>query len=300
MNSDMEPPLDQAENLRLLLRKKRTEVGDPLRVIAVTSGKGGVGKSTVAANLAVLAAARGKRVLLIDGDLGLANAEILLGIKPRYHLAHLLDGSIPLPQILATGPHGVKVLSAGTGVQQLSHLGSAQKMRLISELDALEDDFDVVITDSAGGIGDNVLFFVGACQETILVVSPEPTSLTDAYAAVKVLSQNGMAGTFHVVINPAGSEEQAREVFGRLSSLTERFLHARLRYIGCIPRDENIHRAVMQQQPLVLGFPLSPSSRSLAALADRLLYQSAPPQLEGGLKLLWERLFRESPTRASE
>ncbi len=286
--------LDQAESLRLLVNHKRNESHEPLRVIAVTSGKGGVGKSTLASNLAVLVAKQGRRVLLLDGDLGLANAEILLGIAPRFHMGHLLEGSISMREALATGPHGLKLLSAGTGVQQLARLGSAQKLRLIAELDTLEDDFDVVIADSAAGIGDNMTFFVGACQETILVVSPEPTSLTDAYAAVKVLSLGGMAGLFHVVVNPAGSENQARDVFGRLSRITERFLHARLRYLGHLPRDENVRRAVMMQRPLVEGFPLSPASRSLAQLSDRLLRESPPPRVEGGLKILWQRLFRES------
>ena len=291
--------VDQAERLRLLVDNKRKASVEPLRVIAVTSGKGGVGKSTIAANLAWLAAKQGKRVLLLDGDLGLANAEILLGVAPRWHLGHLLDGTVSIRDALADGPNGMKILSAGTGVQQLSRLSSAQKMRLISELDTLEDDFDVVIADSPAGIGENMAFFVGACQETVLVVSPEPTSLTDAYAAVKVLSQHGMAGTFHVVINPAASEHLARDVFGRLSRITERFLHARLQYLGFVPRDENIHRAVMMQRPLVQAFPLSPSSRSIAQLSDKLLHAPAVPRLEGGLKILWQRLFRESSSPSS-
>ncbi|WP_169788861.1 MinD/ParA family protein [Vulgatibacter incomptus] len=280
------------------MNNKRTEKTTPLRVIAVTSGKGGVGKSTVAANLAVIAARQGRRVLLLDGDLGLANAEILLGVAPRFHLGHVLDGSVSIREALTEGPHGIKILSAGTGVLQLARLGSAQKMRIIGELDTLDDDFDLVIADSAAGIGDNMTFFVGACQETILVVSPEPTSLTDAYAAVKVLSQQGMTGVFHVLVNPAASEAQAREVFGRLPRLTERFLHARLRYLGYLPRDENIHRAVMMQRPLVKCFPLSPSSRSLEQIADKLLGEPAASRLEGGLKILWQRLLRESSTPA--
>ena len=291
--------LDQAERLRLLVGNRRPERAEALRVIAVTSGKGGVGKSTIAANLAWLAAKQGKRVLLLDGDLGLANAEILLGIAPRFHLGHLLDGSTPIHDVLADGPFGMKILSAGTGVQQLSRLGSAQKMRLISELDTLEDEFDVVVADSPAGIGDNMTFFVGACQETVLVVSPEPTSLTDAYAAVKVLSQGGTNAVFHVVVNPAASEPLARDVFGRLSRITERFLHARLQYLGFVPRDENIHRAVMMQRPLVQAFPLSPSSRSIATITDKLLHAPAVPRLEGGLKILWQRLFRESTPSSS-
>ncbi len=282
--------MDQAENLRTVITRKPTQ----LRVIAVTSGKGGVGKTNVAANLAVLAAKAGRRVLVLDADLGLANVEIIYGLKPRYHIGHLLEASAPIEDVLATGPHGVRVLPAGSGIQTLTHLDDAQKLRLLTALDYIEDAFDVVMVDTSAGIGDNVLFFVGGAQEALLVVTVEPTSLTDAYAAVKVLSQQAGVRYFNVIVNTAPTETAAREIFETLTSVTSRFLNARVKYLGFLPRDENMHRAIMAQRPLVDAFPQSPSSRALAGLADKLFNEPAPGPLDGGMKFLWQRLLRES------
>ena len=265
----------------------------PLRVIAVTSGKGGVGKTNISANLAALAARAGRRVLVLDADLGLANVEILFGLKPRFHIGHVLDGSMSVSEVLATGPHGVRVLPAGSGIQELTRLDDAQKLRLMTALDYIEDAFDLVLVDSSAGIGDNVLFFVGAAQEALLVVTVEPTSLTDAYAAVKALSQEAGVRNFGVVVNTAPSEAAAREIFETLASVTSRFLNARVSYLGQLPRDENMHRAIMAQRPLTDLFPQSPASRALASLADKLFNQTAAVALDGGMKFLWQRLLRE-------
>jgi flagellar biosynthesis protein FlhG len=285
--------MDQAGGLRDMMREQRRSKM-PLRVIGVTSGKGGVGKTNVAANLAVLAAKSGQRVLIIDGDLGLANVEIIYGIKPKYHLGHLLDSDIPISELLATGPAGVKVLPAGNGVQQLTRLDDAQRLRLVTALDQLEDDFDMILLDAGAGIGDNVLFFIGSAQEAMLVVSPEPTSLTDAYATIKVLSQDAGVRFFDVVVNQAGNEAMARDIFEKLSAVAGRFLDARIRWLGWLPRDENVHRAVMAQRAVVELFPHSPITRALQVVSDTLLHEPPPPHLDGGLKLLWNRLLRET------
>ena len=287
--------MDQADNLRQMVTSRSES---PLRVVAVTSGKGGVGKTNITANLAVLAARTGRRVLIVDADLGLANVEIIYGLKPRYHMGHLLDASVPLEEVLAVGPQGVRVLAAGSGIQGLTRLDDAQKLRLVTAFDLIEDAFDLVLIDSSAGIGDNVLFFVGAAQEALLIVTVEPTSLTDAYAAVKVLSQQAGVRYFNVVVNTAPSEGAAKDIFETLTSVTNRFLNARVRYLGHLPRDENMHRAIMAQRPLVDVFPHSPSSRALAVLADKLLNEPAPSPLDGGMKLLWQRLLRESTVRS--
>jgi flagellar biosynthesis protein FlhG len=289
--------VDQANGLRELVEKSRPS-GAPLRVIAVTSGKGGVGKTHVSCNLALLAARTGRRVMVLDADLGLANADIVLGVEPHRHLGHLLDGSAPLQDVLAVGPEGVHVLAASTGVQELTRLDDAQKLRLVTALDYIEDQFDLVIVDCGAGIGDNVLFFAGAAQEAILVVSPEPTSLTDAYATVKVLSQQAGVEHFQVIVNPVPTEAHGREVWERLTRVTDRFLGARVSFLGHIPRDENLQRALMAQRPLVQLFPRSPSARALQALADKLLVRAPPPALQGGLKFLWQRLQREAAPAA--
>jgi len=289
--------VDQANGLRELVERSRPS-GAPLRVIAVTSGKGGVGKTHVSCNLALLAARTGRRVMVLDADLGLANADIVLGVEPHRHLGHLLDGSAPLQDVLAAGPEGVHVLAASTGVQELTRLDDAQKLRLVTALDYIEDQFDLVIVDCGAGIGDNVLFFAGGAQEAILVVSPEPTSLTDAYATVKVLSQQAGVEHFQVIVNPVPSEAHGREVWERLTRVTDRFLGARVSYLGHVPRDENLQRALMAQRPLVQLFPRSPSARALQALADKLLVRAPPPALQGGLKFLWQRLQREAAPAA--
>ncbi len=284
---------NQADGLREAMKEQRRSKR-PLRVIGVTSGKGGVGKTNIAANLAVLAAKQGQRVLIIDGDLGLANVEIVYGLRPRHHLGHLLSGDVTMREVLATGPAGVKVLPAGNGLQQLTRLDDGQRLRLVGALEELEDEFDVVFLDSGAGIGDNVLFFIGAAQEAMLVVSPEPTSLTDAYATIKVLCQDAGVRCFDIVVNQAANEAMARDIFQKLSAVAGRFLDARVRWLGWVPRDENVHRSVMAQRALVELFPTSPATRALNGVIDALLNEPPPPQLDGGMKFLWSRLLRES------
>ncbi len=293
--------MDQADNLRLRI-VARTPAPAPaaapaceaLRVIAVTSGKGGVGKTNVSANLAALAARSGKRVLIIDADLGLANVDIIFGIKPVRHIGDLLQAGVSANDVLAQAAPNIHILPAGSGVQRLTELDRKDKLRLVAALDTLEERFDLVIIDSGAGIGDNVLFFVGAAQEVVLVLSPEPTSLVDAYAVVKVLSQQAGIRNFAVVINPVVDEMPARDMFQKLSTVTGRFLTAKLRHLGYVPRDENVHRAVMAQRPVVDLFPMAPASRALVDVAGRLFSEPAPQILEGGMKVMWQRLLREA------
>ena len=299
--------MDQADSLRMRLGGRapapetQTTPGaqtrrEPLRVIAVTSGKGGVGKTNISANLAALAARMGKRVLILDADLGLANVDIIFGIKPMRHIGDLLHEGVDANDVLAAAAPNIHILPAGSGVQRLTELSRQDKLRLLASLDTIEDRFDLVIIDSGAGIGDNVLFFVGAAQEVVLVLAPEPTALDDAYAVVKVLSQQAGVRNFAVVINPVVDEMPARDMFQKLSSVTGRFLTAKLRHLGYVPRDENVHRAVMAQKPVVDLFPMAPSSRALADVAERLFGEPGPQVLEGGLKVMWQRLMRDIET----
>jgi flagellar biosynthesis protein FlhG len=291
--------VDQAQSLRTLIAdgsppSPRTGgARDSLRVIAVTSGKGGVGKTNMTANLAVLAARQGKRVLIIDADLGLANVEIVFGVKPRYHMGDLLSGARTMNEVLVDGPHGIRILPAGSGVQSLTQLEEGQKLRLVAALDSIQESFDLVFIDSGAGIGDNVLFFVGAAHEAILVVSPEPTSLVDAYAVVKVLSQHAQIDSFSVIVNPVVDELAAREIFPKLTMVTSRFLTASVRHLGYVPRDENMHRSIVAQVPLVDLFPVSPASRALEQIATR-LFQTPGPAIGGGLKFMFGRTLAEA------
>jgi flagellar biosynthesis protein FlhG len=289
--------LDQAENLRLRVAGNKTpgaSSSEPLRVMAVTSGKGGVGKTMLTANLAVLGARRGKRVLVIDADLGLANVEIVFGVKPKRHMGDLLSAEVVPEDVLIEVRPGIHILPAASGIQQLTQLSEEEKMRLISVLDGLAERFDLVLIDSGAGIGDNVLFFVGVAQEIVLVVTPEPTSLVDAYAAVKVLSQQMGLKDFGVVVNSVVDEIAARDVFQKLVALADRFLSVRIRHLGYVTRDENVHRAVMAQKPITDIFGQAPASRALGLIADRLFSMTPPPVVDGGMKLMWHRLFREA------
>jgi len=290
--------VDQAENLRLRVASNGKALGgspgDPLRVMAVTSGKGGVGKTMLTANLAILAAKRGKRVLIIDADLGLANVEIVFGVKPKRHLGDLLDPNVAVEDVLIEARPNIHILPAASGLQHLTSLREEEKVRLLSSLDNLSDRFDLVLLDSGAGIGDNVLFFVGIAQEIILVVTPEPTSLVDAYAAVKVFSQQVGVKDFGVVVNQVVDELAARDVYQKLCSLTDRFLSVRIRHLGYITRDENVHRAIMAQKPIADLFAQAPATRALQVVADRLFSMAPPTSVDGGMKLMWHRLFREA------
>lgn len=289
--------MDQAENLRLRVAGGKSPAAssvEPLRVMAVTSGKGGVGKTMLSANLAVLAAKRGKRVLVIDADLGLANVEIVFGVKPKRHLGDLLTPDIAVDDVLIEVRPGIHILPAASGIQQLTQLSEGEKLRLFTALDGLSDRFDLVIIDSGAGIGDNVLFFVSIAQEIVLVVTPEPTSLVDAYAAVKVLSQQMGLKDFGVVVNSVVDEMAARDVFQKLCTLADRFLSVRIRHLGYITRDENVHRAVMAQKPIADLFTNAPATRALTQIAERLFSMTPPMMVDGGMKLMWQRLFKEA------
>jgi flagellar biosynthesis protein FlhG len=228
-------------------------------------------------------------VLLIDADLGLANVEILYGLTPKHHLGHVLDGNVPIQEALAHGPDGVRVLSAGSGVVELSQLDETRKMSLMSSLESLQDNLDLVLIDAGAGIGDSVRFFAKIAQEALLVITPEPTSLTDAYATVKVLSKDSGVPLFNVVVNQAPTESQAKEICSKLGDVVGRFLDTRLRYLGWIPRDHNLHRAVMLQRPLVSVFPHSPASRAVALLTEALFNTPVRTGSDGGLRFIWNR-----------
>ncbi len=273
--------------------RERMRTRNALRVIGVASGKGGVGKTQLSANLAALAAADGQRVLVIDGDLGLANVELIFGITPRHHVGQVLDGTVELDAALSEGPNGIRILAAGHGLAALTRLADEEKLRLVSLMESLEDRFDLVIVDSPSGIGENTVFFAGSGQQVLLVVQPEPTSLSDAYAAVKTLRLQAGVRQFAVVVNQS-LPTAARDTFERLSTVCARFLDVQLRFVGAIPRDEHVHRAVLAQRPVVQLYPHSPASRALAAVREALFREPQEGVPVGGLKFLWGQLLRES------
>lgn len=263
-----------------------------VRVIAVSSGKGGVGKSSIVVNLAVALDRVGKRVLILDADLGLANIDVLLGLTPEYHIGHVLDGSRDIGEVLVSGPGNIRVLSATSGVQELTRLTDEQKLMLLDVMDDLQGEFDVVLIDNGAGISDSVLYFNLAAQEKIVVVTPEPTSLTDAYAFIKVLHLRHGERHFKILTNSVKDARAGRSVFAQISRVAEHFLDGlALSYLGAIPYDINFHKSIMQQRSLLDAFPGAAASKAFSGLAQRIVKES-PPQDYGNINFFWKRLLQ--------
>jgi flagellar biosynthesis protein FlhG len=264
----------------------------PLRVFAVTSGKGGVGKSNVVVNLGLALARSGLKVLLIDADLGLGNLDILLGLKPQCTVRDAIFMHCSLSEVIVDGPEGIKILPASSGFPELADLDEHQKLFLLSELDHYAENLDAVLIDTGAGISSNVLFFNIAAEETILVANNQPTSLMDAYALIKILATRHGRKRFKLLANGVARSEEAMTVCRTLSRVTERFLgpEVALDFLGFIPYDVCIPKAVMKQQPVLSLYPQGPASRSFRTLA-RNLWESPPPLPDGNIKLFGRRLF---------
>lgn len=262
----------------------------PVNVIAVTSGKGGVGKTNVAVNLAVSLAESGQQVLLFDADLGLANVDVALGLKPRYDIQHVISGERRLDEILIPGPAGIHVIPASSGVSRMATLSREEQAGLVRAFSELELPVQTLIVDTGAGIDNTVLTFTAACQEIIVVICDEPMSLTDGYALVKVLNQQCGVKRFQILANQVDDELQGPQLFKKLCRVTDRFLDAHLGYLGAIPRDDYLRQAVRSQRPVVTEYPRSASARALRAMAERV--RALPnTQSAGGLGFFVERMI---------
>ena len=245
------------------------KINKPVRVIAVTSGKGGVGKTNLSVNLGVAMSQLRLRVALLDADMGLANVDILLGMSPQFNLSHVLKGEKTLDQIMLTGPAGLRVIPASSGMSELSSTEQAGVIRAFSDIDK---DLDVLIVDTAAGISATGVNFARACQEIIVVVCDEPTSLTDAYAYIKLLNRDYGLNNFHIVTNMVQSAQQGQNLFDKLAKVTDRYLDVNLQFTGAIPVDDYLRKSVQKQSPVVEAFPQSKSAlafKNLARIVDR-------------------------------
>lgn len=284
---------------RHMLRRtesKRREV----RVLSFTSGKGGVGKTHIVVNLAYALQQLGAQVMILDADLGLANVDVLLGLAPRFNIQHVLEGKKTLSDILLQGPAGMTILPASTGVCEVSHISEAQRFHLLDALDELPYDFDYLLVDTGAGISNNVIYFNLAAQDIVLVVTPEPTSLTDAYALMKVLANQYAEKRFKVVVNAVADAAEAKESFRHLSMVTERFLNVSLDYLGCIPHDNAFSWAVRQQKPLLELYPSAVSAGCFYQLARLMLDSPGRAHPKGSMQFFWRRLFTDTFPPASE
>jgi flagellar biosynthesis protein FlhG len=293
---------DQANTLRLLASSRSVQLhgAPPLlqkvrethtRVISVTSGKGGVGKSTVVVNLAVALAREGKRVLVIDADLGLGNIDMLMGLNPLHTLNDVFSGKLRLADIIVEGPGGIKLAPAGSGVQRYTSLNQEERLRLMDELETLEENFDILIIDTESGISKNVTYFNVAAQEILLVVAPEPTSITDSYALIKLLTNFHDERHFKVLVNMARDPGEGLQVFKKLSHVVSRFLDVSLDYLGCVVRDELLLDSVRRQKSVVALYPRAAASGCFAALAQTLIEHQADHRVKGNIQFLFRRYF---------
>ncbi|MDR2161153.1 MAG: MinD/ParA family protein [Desulfovibrio sp.] len=267
------------------------KTGFPL-VFSVTSGKGGVGKTNLAVNLACCLARVGKRVVLLDADLGLANVDVLLGLAPRHNLFHLFHEGASLADVILETPFGFRILPAASGVSEMLSLSAGQKITLLEAMDELEADLDYLIVDTGAGINDNVLYFNLAAQERIVVLTPEPTSLTDAYALIKVMQQNHGVHDFRILVNLAPDAKAAREVFSRLYKACDHFLAGvALDFAGMVPRDPQVRKAVIAQKPFCVQDAGGPACRAVTELANTIQTWDIPDTLDGNIKFFWKRLL---------
>ncbi|MEX5214342.1 MAG: MinD/ParA family protein [Nitrospiraceae bacterium] len=282
----------------VMVANPREPVGPPsppaFRVIAVTSGKGGVGKTNVVLNLGIALAQAGQRVLVLDADIGLGNVDVLLGIVPRYTLSHVLAGERRLSEIMVRGPEGIMILPAGSAEWDLTALSSEQQVVIQEELEELSPSIDVLLLDTGAGISSNVLFFAAASQEILVVASPEPTSMADAYAVMKVLAQRYRETRFRLLVNMAKNRREALEVYRRLLLVSGRFLNISIDYAGMIPADDYLPMAVQRQQAVLAAFPHAPSSAAFRRLAEVVLEWEPARHLKGGVQFFWHRLLLQA------
>ena len=282
---------------RLLDRAMLDSLVRPVQVIAVTGGKGGVGKTSISVNLAAAMAAAGRRVVLLDGDLGLANVDVFLGLSPRYTLAHVLSGERTLEEILVTAPQGFQIVPAASGVADMANLDARTHLGLVQAFSQLTTQVDVMIVDTAAGIAHGVTQFSQAAQQVIVTICDDPASLTDAYALVKVLSRNHGVNRFRVVTNMSRAPGGGAELFQRFERVTARFLDVVLDFAGDIPEDEFLRRSIRAQRPVTQAYPASPAAQAFKKLAQRADTWPVPAGPRGNLEFFVERLVQRPPVR---
>jgi len=240
------------------------------RVLAVTSGKGGVGKTNIVANLALCMAASKKRVLLLDADMSLGNLDLVLNIRSKYNISHVIKGYKRLEDIIQPGPRDLRIICGASGLDELADISDYDQQRLLGYLSGLQDETDVILVDTAAGIASSVVSFCLAADQVLVVTTPEASAMTDAYGMIKVLVRKGNPGPISVVVNMAHSAAEGKRTYQRLADVAGRFLQAKLYYAGTLLKDDGLCRAVRARQPVVLAYPQSQIAASFSALAARL------------------------------
>lgn len=289
---------DQAEKLRVLARTLKHQVECEIkgaqkktRIITVTSGKGGVGKTNFTINFALALMSFGQRVMVLDADLGLANIDVVLGISPSYNLYHVLKGQKTFQDIIVTGPQGLQIIAGGSGIQEMANLRRWQIEQFIAKLDALEGMADILIIDTAAGLSRNVMSFVLAADEVIVITTPEPTAITDAYGLVKAMTAKKKNGVVHLVVNKVENAQEADMTASKLSIVAEKFLKLDIGHLGFILDDPLVSKAVKSQEPFLLKYPKSSAAQCIQRLAAQLMDRSYHPE-PGGVKAFFGKIAK--------
>lgn len=276
-------------------RRSLEGAGGATRVFSVTSGKGGVGKTVLTANLAVTLARLNRRVLIIDANLGLANIDVVFGLTPDYNLNHFFNGDKDLDSILVNNGHGVWILPAGSGSQNFIRLDSRQKLRLVSALESMHGNFDVVLIDTETGISENATYFNTVAQDILVVTTPEPTAITDAYALMKLLSTQYHEKHFNLIVNITHNEKEALDVYRKLTMVANRYLDIAIDYLGALPMDRQIMDSVRRQQLVVDLYPNAKICDAFENLARRLIQVPRQTQPKGSIQLFWKKFLDLTP-----
>lgn len=263
------------------------------RVIAVTSGKGGVGKTNLVGNMAVSLSQAGKRVVIIDADVGLANIDIIFNLRPEYNIRHVINSQKSLKQVMVESEHGVKILPGGSGFADLTQLNEGEKLNLLSEFETLSDQADIILVDTGAGISSNVLYFNSACDECMVIATKEPTSITDAYAMMKVMSQEYGTRYFKLIVNMVDSEADAKKVYASLSGALNKFLkNVVLEYAGFIPFDRQLQRSVQKRSLIMDMAPDSTAAKAIQKIALDLKDQPGKENPDGNLTFFMSKVFQ--------
>ncbi|MBL4744092.1 MAG: MinD/ParA family protein [Cycloclasticus sp.] len=273
--------------------KKMTN-NKPVRVIAIASGKGGVGKTNLSVNLGISLCKLGRKVALLDADMGLANVDILLGLHPKHNLTHVLSGEKSLDEIVVEGPHGLKVIPASSGMQHMAEMGTMEQAGIINAFSEFQQDIDVLLVDTAAGIHGGVVNFARACQEVLIVVCDEPTSLTDAYALIKLLNRDHGLSRFHIIANMVETVHHGKALYQKLCKVTDKYLDVALHFTGAVPFDKSLRQSVQKQQAVVELSPNSPSATAIKGLANKIDKWPVQRGAAGYLEFFVERLIQSS------
>ena len=281
---------DQADRLRELANGTN-QSEKTTKVITVTSGKGGVGKSNFVVNLAIMLQKMGKKVLIFDADIGMANDEILMGFVPKYNILDCINRNLDIEDIIITGPEGVKLISGGTGLNKIKELQDEERRILLSKLEKLQD-YDYIIMDTGAGVNETVINFIAFSDEFILLTTPEPTSIMDGYSLLKTVSYFDVKKMVSIVVNRVYNEKEGEKTFLKLKNASTKFLSIKCNFVGCIEEDKKLSEAVRNQVPLVMSFPSSKAAKNISAIARIIENNSIVNKENKGVNHLFKNILQ--------